>query len=691
MSANKRNLALLLDRPLEPVFYEKGKNNALFEVPNQLLTDRYKNNADIQVRVQDRLGEESTVRVPVRANIAIPNLSVPMQLDRKAPFSLLIPYHRKLATHLISVFIGLRSVDDLQTVAVYARDRLNPLLFNYALSVALLHRPDTKNVDMPLLFEVFPDKFIDSKVIGRAREEATVVTEDLRQPITIPKDYTASDLEPEHRLWYFREDIGLNIHHWHWHLVFPSDGPDQIVRKDRRGELFYYMHQQIQARYNFERFSNDLPRVQRLNNFRDPIPEAYFPKMDSLVSSRAWPSRSPNMKMSDLNRDLEQLRFDIADLERWDARFVQACHQGFVQDPRGNQIQLDEATGIDILGNLLESSTLSVNRDFYGDLHNMLHVALGLIHDPDSRHLETFATIGDPAVDLRDPVFYRLHAYVDDLFQEHKQRLTPYTTQQLNFQGIQLNSVQVQPNRGAANTFQTFWQQTDIDLSRGLDFVPRGNVFARFTHLQNADFTYNININNSTGAPAMGTVRIFLAPQNDERGTRMFLRDQRLLMCELDKFTVALQPGDNAIRRTSTESSVTVAFERTFRDLDTNRPAAGTQEEQDFIFCGCGWPQHMLIPKGKSGVGLPCDLFVMVSNYQDDRVDQDLVGICNEAPVFCGLRDRLYPDRKAMGYPFDRLPRQGVDQLSQFLTPNMTSVPVSIIHTDSVQAIRKGR
>lgn len=48
-----------------------------------------------------------------------------------------------------------------------------------------------------------------------------------------------------HRLWYFREDIGLNIHHWHWHLVFPFDGPDQIVRKDRRGELFYYMHQQV--------------------------------------------------------------------------------------------------------------------------------------------------------------------------------------------------------------------------------------------------------------------------------------------------------------------------------------------------------------------------------------------------------------------------------------------------------------
>ena len=59
-------------------------------------------------------------------------------------------------------------------------------------------------------------------------------------------DYTASDLEEEHRLWYFREDMGINLHHWHWHLVYPFEASDRrIVDKDRRGELFYYMHQQV--------------------------------------------------------------------------------------------------------------------------------------------------------------------------------------------------------------------------------------------------------------------------------------------------------------------------------------------------------------------------------------------------------------------------------------------------------------
>lgn len=150
-----------------------------------------------------------------------------------------------------------------------------------------------------------------------------------------------------------------------------------------------------------------------------------------------------------------------------------------------------------------------------------------------------------------------------------------------------------------------------------------------------------------------------------------------------------MNPGDNLIKRKAIDSSVTIPYERTFRDLDTNRPGAGTQSEQQFNFCGCGWPDHMLVPKGLPGAGLAADLFVMISNYADDRIDQDLVGGCNDASTFCGVRDRLYPDRRPMGYPFDRLTRQGVDRLQQFLTPNMATVQCTIIHTD--RTVQRGR
>lgn len=213
---------------------------------------------------------------------------------------------------------------------------------------------------------------------------------------------------------------------------------------------------------------------------------------------------------------------------------------------------MDGRTGIDIFGNLLESSILSENRELYGDLHNMGHVLIAYCHDPDHRHLEGFALMGDPAANMRDPVFYRWHAYIDDLFQEHKQRLPPYTNQEIGYQGIRISAVNVQPERGPANTFQTFWQQSDIDFSRGLDFTPRGNVFARITHLQHTPFNYVINITNTTGRQAMGTVRIFLAPVNNERGTPMFFRDQRLMMIELDRFPVACKPFQIRVTKTNT-------------------------------------------------------------------------------------------------------------------------------------------
>lgn len=195
MAANKKNLLLLFDRPLEPVFMEKGPNNAKFDVPSSLLSDRYKQSPEIQ----ERFGENAGERIPVRANITIPNLKVPMSLDRKEQFSLFIPRHRRIAAHLIDIFMRLKSIDDLQTVAVYARDRTNPFMYNYSLSVALLHRPDTKDMNLPLFAETFPEKFVDSKIFREAREEATVVPDGQRRPIIIPKDYTSSDLEPEHR------------------------------------------------------------------------------------------------------------------------------------------------------------------------------------------------------------------------------------------------------------------------------------------------------------------------------------------------------------------------------------------------------------------------------------------------------------------------------------------------------------
>lgn len=100
--ADKKNLLLLFDRPQEPIFVSKGPNKAVFDIPDNYLTDRYR---PIGTEVTSRFGEEAETRIPVR-NISIPDLRIPMSLGRQEQFSLWMPRHRRIAARLIDIFLG---------------------------------------------------------------------------------------------------------------------------------------------------------------------------------------------------------------------------------------------------------------------------------------------------------------------------------------------------------------------------------------------------------------------------------------------------------------------------------------------------------------------------------------------------------------------------------------------------------
>lgn len=180
--------------------------------------------------------------------------------------------------------------------------------------------------------------------------------------------------------------------------------------------------------------------------------------------------------------------------------------------------------------------------------------------------------MGDSATAMRDPIFYRWHAYIDDIFQTFKSTLPRYTADQvnsaikssvtllhflqyylnkvlvlqLNFPGITVTSCSIESS-GKQNNIETFWQQSDVDLSRGMDFQPRGAVFVRFTHLNHRDFQYKIVVNNQSGMNREGTARVFLAPKFDERGNPWLFKDQKVMFIELDKFRVTCKCQRNLI------------------------------------------------------------------------------------------------------------------------------------------------
>ena len=98
---------------------------------------------------------------------------------------------------------------------------------------------------------------------------------------------------------------------------------------------------------------------------------------------------------------------------------------------QGRAINLTEARGIDLLANVVVSDALTPNRKLYGELTNFGHILLALVHDPQNRFLESFGMMGNSAVSLRDPVFYRWHTFVHEIYREYKSTLPSYTVQQV--------------------------------------------------------------------------------------------------------------------------------------------------------------------------------------------------------------------------------------------------------------------
>lgn len=67
--------------------------------------------------------------------------------------------------------------------------------------------------------------------------------------------------------------------------------------------------------------------------------------------------------------------------------------------------------------------------------------------------------------------------------------ITHNKTFQLDFPGVRVTSISVEGPAGN-NTFGTRWEESTVELGRGLDFTPRGSVLAKFTHLQHEEFNY---------------------------------------------------------------------------------------------------------------------------------------------------------------------------------------------------------
>ena len=127
-----------------------------------------------------------------------------------------------------------------------------------------------------------------------------------------------------------------------------------------------------------------VPPVKSFDNFNETIPEAYVSNLDTSVASKDWPSRAPNLKLSDVylsdSFTLPIKQVIISEVEENKKHLIESATSGYYKDKDGKLHEVN----IDLLGDMTEASVLSVNPEYYGSLgiHNIVHLLISLVHYP---------------------------------------------------------------------------------------------------------------------------------------------------------------------------------------------------------------------------------------------------------------------------------------------------------------------
>ena len=306
------------------------------------------------------------------------------------------------------------------------------------------------------------------------------------------------------------------------------------------------------------------------------------------------------------------LTLTVDELESQRDRLLAAVEAGAVQNG-GAPIPLTE----ELLGHLEEPTRGTPWRDVWH--HGYGHVITAFVMAPNGGGEP--GDIGDPATAIRDPFFWRWHRHIDDLGFAFEQRPRAVRVRRrARRRADRPSSSRSRPTRRPPSTS---WSRCVAET----DGVEHGD---------HEPFLWRLRAENPGAEERTVTVRIFIAPAEAAEDRRAWI--------EMDKFEHALAPGANEIERPGRLASpVRKPAERP--PVWAQGPAQTPHEQ----YCRCGWPYHLLLPRG-TVAGMPFRVLAMLTDWELDRVSGD--DDCGSMS-FCGARDR-YPDRREMGYPFSR-------------------------------------
>ncbi|KAH8403821.1 hypothetical protein KR215_003749 [Drosophila sulfurigaster] len=539
--------------------------------------------------------------------------------------------HEEYAVGLARLFMYAKNWETFQHVVFWARQHVNKQLFVYAFTIAGLFRDDMQGIVYPAQYEIHPWSFFDGQTLEMAEHYKMHGFHHVKQlnnvyNVVMKSNYTNfyGDMNYEHGLAYFLEDIGFNSFYYYFNLDYPywTKGDEQhVLNSDRRGELYLYVHWQLLARYYLERLSNDMGEVPSFNMY-EPVAAGFYSGLRG-YNGVPYPSRD-NYHNFYKSENVEYVK----NVELYTQRIMDWIHKNGKYD----------VEVINQLGNMIQGNADSIDKQFYGSLDKWYRyivdygfegVKIDAVHMPDS--LSTYFEYFDADIS---------------------------------------NAVNVEP---------TVEHPSDVLHGFGRNSFYNGSSYvikARQHRLNHKPFEFVLDITSDKAQPAV--VKVFIGPKYDEYGHVIPLEHNYQNFFELEHFKVQLESGVNHIKRNSGDFSFWVSDRTTYFELYQKLMDA---TNSDFKFkldqseTHCGVPNRMMLPKGKKG-GQVYQFFYMVYPYHEPHVQQ-YTGY--DPIVSCGVgHGSRYVDALPFGFPFNR----PVHHDYYFDVENFKFFDVKIFHRD---------
>ncbi|XP_062553866.1 hexamerin-1.1-like isoform X2 [Armigeres subalbatus] len=580
-------------------------------------------------------------------------------------------WYLKQTRMLFDFFYNSIDWDSYYKNVVWARANINEGMFIFALTLSVLHRQDLQGIELPAIYELEPYHFFNGDLMHDAMmrrmsdEEYGFHKSNDRDAAT--NNYTskfASNYYGEGKLAYFTEDIGLNAYYYYYMLEYPYflGGDEFGLNKDRRGELFLYMLQQLLARYYLERQSNALGDIGKLS-WEFPLKTGYYP-MVRYWNGIPFRSRENNFNM----REYDSLKLQL--MRDHELRIRRLIDAGFYNLSNGTKINLRQFEAIDIIGNMVNGNDDSLDLDYFKpvDVYARMILAQGdYFGSPEDlwpgplMHYET---------SMRDPIYYQYLERLLEFYWQFKSYLPPYSADEINYKGVQITSVTI-------DKLITYFENFEADISNGLPFNAKQkstwdySIFARQKRLNHKPFSYTMTV--SSEISGKGMLRMYMGPkfQNYKQ-----LQTLKKYYVEMDQFLIELEVGQNIIKRSTKEFYYNVRDRTTYTEL-YKQVIQGIKEDKPFILnmseAHCGWPDRLLLPRGLTN-GYDIMFFFIISPYVPPKVPQ-----YSTYTAGCGVGSgSKYGDGLPFGFPFDR-----ELIISQFNSKNIFFKNVTIYHFDS--------